>query len=73
MPLRFSIAADDEPAIVGGGSYTGASSILTTSVGNGTTLMDRLDSLGSETEYLILEAPAEWSKPLIADVLRGKR
>jgi hypothetical protein len=34
--------------------------------------MDRLDSLGSETGYLGLERPAEWSKPLSADMLQGK-
>jgi hypothetical protein len=34
--------------------------------------MDRLDSLRWETGYLSLGRHAEWSKPLSADVLRGK-
>ena len=37
MPLLFSIAADEEPAIVGGRLSYHASGISTTSVGHGTT------------------------------------
>jgi hypothetical protein len=34
--------------------------------------MDRLDSLGSETGFLSLERPTEWSKPLSANVVGAK-
>ena len=72
MSLRFSIAADKEPAIVGGWLLYRAFSISTTSVGNGTTLMDRLDSLASETGYPSLGRHAEYNKHLSATVVRAK-